>query len=131
MVRPGQYVLEVVGGDPPIFKVLTQQGKGEIPVYRDTNHNARIDDPEKRAAEIATRGEQVLPGIGAFATEILLHPGYDTLQAKKRDPFSSIGCQTAPVAALQQVLAAGRTIDYVLIDAVDLLPAMAAPIDVA
>jgi hypothetical protein len=120
-----------VGNDPPIFKLLTLQGRAEIPVYRDTNHDARIDEVEKRASETATRGEQVLPGIGAYATEILLHPGYDTLQVQKRDPFSSIGCQTAPIEALRQVLAAGRTLDYVLADAIDLSPTLGRPINVA
>jgi hypothetical protein len=131
MVRPGNYVLEATATEPPIFKVLTQEGKAQIPVYRDTNHNARIDELEKRASETASRGEQVIPGIGAFGTEILLHPGYDTLQPHKKAPFSSIGCQTAPVEALRQVLSAGRTIDFVLVDAVDLLPALAAVVDVA
>jgi hypothetical protein len=129
MVRPGCYVLEIVGSDPPIFKVLTQQGRAEIPVYRDTDHNARIDEFEKKASETATRGEQVAPGVGAFGTEILLHPGYDARQSPKGVPFSSIGCQTAPVEALQKVLGAGRTIDYVLVDAVDLSSTMIAPVE--
>jgi hypothetical protein len=131
MVRPGCYVLEIVGNDPPIFKLLTREGRAEIPVYRDTNHNARIDELEKKASETATRGEQVAPGVGAFGTEILLHPGYDARQSPKGNPFSSIGCQTAPIDALRQVLGAGRTIDYVLVDAVDLLPILRAPVNVA
>jgi len=131
MVRPGCYVLEVVGNEPPIFKVLTQAGKAQIPVYRDTNHNARIDEVEKKAAETATQGEQVLPGIGAFGTEILLHPGYDARQSQKGIPFSSIGCQTAPIDALRRIADAGRTIDYVLVDAVDLLSTLPPPIDIA
>jgi hypothetical protein len=131
MVRPGCYVLEIVSSDPPIFKLLTQQGRTEIPVYRDTNHDARIDEVEKKASETATRGEQVAPAIGAFGTAILLHPGYDARQAPQGTPFSSIGCQTAPVEALQHVLRSGRTLDYVLVDAIDLLPALGAPIQVA
>jgi hypothetical protein len=135
MVRPGCYVLEMVGNDPPIFKMFTREGTAQIPVYRDMNHDARIDEAEKKASESATRGEQVAAGVGAFATEILLHPGYDTLLPQKQSPFSSIGCQTAPVEALREVLAAGRTIDYVLVDAVDLVTTLApvpvTPLDVA
>jgi hypothetical protein len=124
MVRPGCYVLEIMGNDPPIFKILTTEGRAEIPVYRDTNHDARIDEAEKRASVAATRGEQVAPGVGAFGTQILLHPGYDATQSPKGAPFSSIGCQTAPRDALERVLRAGRTIDYVLVDAIDLMPAL-------
>jgi hypothetical protein len=38
--------------------------------------------------------------------------------------FRSIGCQTAPAEALRQVHAAGRTIDYMLVDVADLLPTL-------
>ena len=131
MVRPGRYVLEAVGSNPPIFKILTLDGRGEIPVYRDTSHDARIDDQEKAAAETATRGEKVARGVGAFATEILLHPGYDTIQSENRTPFSSIGCQTAPEDALKKVLVAGKMLDFLLIDAADLAPTLAKPTNVA
>jgi hypothetical protein len=130
MVRPGNYVLEMAGTEPPIFRVLTASGKGEIPVYRDTDHDARISAEEKRKSETATSGDQVQSGIGAYGTEILLHPGYDTLQSGKTAPYSSIGCQTAPVDALRRVLAAGRSLDYVLVDAIEVLPKLGAPVNV-
>jgi hypothetical protein len=131
MVRPGCYVLEVLRNDPPIFKLLTDRGSAQIPVYRDTNHDARIEEVEKSASALATSGEQVAPGVGAFGTEILLHPGYDARQSPHGLPFSSIGCQTAPIDALRQILGAARAIDYVLLDAIDLLPVLGSPVDVA
>jgi hypothetical protein len=124
MIRPDTYLLRLQSSSPPIFNLLTQRGSGRIPAYRDTDHDARIDDAEKQASSARTAGAQVEPGIGAYATEVLLHPGYDALQAKDRRPFSSIGCQTASVESLQRVLAAGKTLDYVLADGVALVNAV-------
>ena len=55
---------------------------------------------------------------GATANEIQFHPGYDTFKQGNSGPkFSSIGCQTAPLDALELLARAGETIDYVLANA--------------
>jgi len=55
------------------------------------------------------------------ATDVLFHPGYETIEPGSRRPFSSIACQTAPLAELRRLRAAGNTLDYVLTTVDELL----------
>jgi hypothetical protein len=124
LIRPGAYALALQGGNPPIFVVHTEAGRDRIPAFRDLDHDGVIGDRDRADSLNATQGDQVEPGIGAYATEVLLHPGYDVTQAKDGKPFSSIGCQTAPLAALGTILQAGKTLRYVVVDAGDVVAAL-------
>jgi hypothetical protein len=115
-IRPGSYHLELnEGSDPPIFNLTLPNGVGDIPAYRDNDHDGVISETEVASALAANKGK------GATANEIQFHPGYDTFKVKGGGAtFSSVGCQTAPLAALHLLESAGSSIDYVLANASDL-----------
>lgn len=104
-IRPGHYLLkrqEKPPGHPPSLHLVKLDGKDGIPTWRDLNHDGKI------------AGSELDPSL--FATEVLLHPGFTSLQKGKAVPFSSIGCQTAKVEDVQAV-AEHRLVDYLLVDA--------------
>ena len=117
-IRPGVYQLTLAGSKPPIFNVSTLDGKGDIPAFRDDDHDGVISEDEAARALTAT-GFQTKPGSGAFADQIQFHPGYDTIK-QGTQKFSSIGCQTAPLAELERLERAGHDIDFVLANATEL-----------
>lgn len=109
-IRPGRFELTLAITDPfPIFTLTMPGGSGNIPCFRDTNHDGRYS-----AAELSQR---------SFATAVLLHTGFDAPAGSEHR--SSIACQTANVADLRYLAshaaAYGRKIDYVLLDADDAL----------
>jgi hypothetical protein len=106
-IQPGVFVLTLAGSTPPIYNLTLPNGSGNIPAFRDHDHNGVISADEMKI-DLAANG-----GSGAIATEIQFHPGYDTIKTQGHS-FSSIGCQTAPLAELQLLERAGHTIDYVL-----------------
>ena len=119
-MRPGRYTLTLGSGEPPEFTIRTATGSPLIPVFRDVNHDGVLDRVEEELARTTTRGLRVV-GLGAVATEVLFHPGYETIDPGSRRPFSSIACQTAPLAELRRLRAAGSSLDYVLTTVDELL----------
>ena len=90
-IRPGNYRVVPNGNHAgaPSFHVQTLGGSGNIPGWRDTNHDGRFSDAERAAAE--RRGD-TLSGV-------LFHQG-------NTNTPSSIGCQTMSPAEYQRFLAA-------------------------
>jgi hypothetical protein len=118
-IRPGVYQMKIVpGSTPPKFNISTPDGGGNIPAFRDNDHDGVISEDEAARALAAT-GPGTKPGTGTSATEIQFHPGYETF-AKPGKKFSSVGCQTAPLPELQLLERAGHEIDFVLANASDL-----------
>jgi hypothetical protein len=124
-IRPGRYVMERQKTDPAHPKLWVKRGVDDpvVPTWRDTDHNGTIGGTEKQASETHQRGQQTRPDMGDFATEVLLHPGFDATQANGRR-YSSIGCQTAALVDVQAV-AAFPKLDYLLLDARDALASLA------
>jgi len=121
-IRPGSYVLKLAGSDPPIFNVARLTGPGalgDIPAFRDVDHDGVISESEAVRALTGGVGKSE-PGLGQVADEVQFHPGYDTIKRSTGKPFSSIACQTAPLADLQRLLNAGNVLDFVLANAADL-----------
>jgi len=103
-IKPGLYLLRRQDKPPghPSLHLVKLDGKDGIPTWRDTNHDGKISGPELE------------PSL--LATEVLLHPGFTSLQKGKTAPYSSIGCQTAKVEDVQAV-AKHALVDYLLVDA--------------
>jgi hypothetical protein len=104
-IKPGHYLLKRQDGKPPghpSLHLVKLNGSDGIPTWRDTNHDGKI-----AGVELAQ---------SLLATEVLLHPGFTTLQKGKTTPYSSIGCQTARVEDVQAV-AEHAVVDYLLVDA--------------
>jgi len=119
MIRPGLYHCEPTHhhrtGHPALL-VKTIDGSTHIPAYRDLNHDGIFTPEEMRHSTTpppsSNSNRQVDNAIGAYATDILFHPG---------DPsYSSIGCQTADSANIK-LLHGKAPLDYLLILATDLL----------
>lgn len=92
---------------------------GNVPVHRDTDHDRELSDPEKRASEQRTRGEQVAPGIGDYGSVVWFHPGFTETKDSGR-PFASIGCLTARLEDLDnldEVAEAYGDIRMIIVDA--------------
>jgi hypothetical protein len=104
-IKPGHYLLKRQAkppGHPPSLHLVKLDGKEGIPTWRDVNHDGKI------------AGAELEPSL--LATEVLLHPGFTSLQKGKAIPYSSIGCQTAKVEDVQAV-AEHALVDYLLVDA--------------
>jgi hypothetical protein len=104
-IKPGRFLLkrqEKPPGHPPSLHLVKLDGKDGIPTWRDVNHDGKI------------AGSELDPSL--FATEVLLHPGFTSLQKGKAVPYSSIGCQTAKIEDVQAVAEHGLA-DYLLVDA--------------
>ena len=123
-IRCGRYELKDMGSQPyPIFLLTNTDGTGQIPAHRDTDHDGVISEAEAQRSETATKGAQVNK-TGHYATAVLFHTGFDApADAKHR---SSIACQTASLKWLQlmreRAKPTGGVIDYVLVNAWDLVP---------
>lgn len=127
-IRPGRYLLTDKGIEPhPIFVLTLPDGKtGEIPAYRDLDHDGVISEQEEERARQARpggRGAQV-NSDGYFATAVLLHTGFDAPPSARHR--SSIACQTCSLSWLrllrEKAAPYGGKIDYVLANAADLVP---------
>jgi hypothetical protein len=116
-IMPGRYLMRRKSSEVPIFALFTSAGDERIPCARDLNHNGALERIEQELARTIKQGLQVAPGIGMFALNVLFHPGYETRVPGQTKTFSSIGCQTAPLEALQRLAAAGAEIPYVLAEA--------------
>jgi len=119
-LRPGRYTLTLGSGEPPEFTLKTATGSSSIPVFRDVNHDGVLSRAPEELARTVLRGLR-RDGAGAVATEVLFHAGYETIEPSSRRPFSSIACQTAPLAELRRLRAAGNSLDYVLTTVDELL----------
>jgi hypothetical protein len=110
-IRPGRFVLTLAVEKPfPIFTLtMAGTGSGNIPCFRDTDH-----DGEYSPAEI-TRS--------SLASAVLLHTGWDAPAASAHR--SSIACQTCNASNLELVATHakrhGGKVDYVLVDAESLI----------
>jgi hypothetical protein len=118
-IRPGRYL----GKNPHYFHgkvaldVYNLEGTNHIPTYRDIDGDRGIADAEEAFSQNPTHGSQVNEH-GAYARGVKFHPGWDTRHSE--GPFSSVGCQTAPLAEIEKLYRA-EEFDYVLLDAVDVL----------
>jgi hypothetical protein len=118
-IRPGHYL----GKNPHHFHgkvaldVYNLEGTNHIPTFRDVDGDRGISEADKTASVQASQGAQ-LNQHGAYARGVKFHPGFDTRHDE--GPFSSVGCQTAPLAEIQRLHAA-KEFDYVLLDAVEVL----------
>jgi hypothetical protein len=124
-IRPGRYVMLRQQADAAHPKLWIKRAANDavVPTWRDTDHSGVISESEKQASESHQSGQQTRADIGDFATEVLLHPGFDATQSSGRR-YSSIGCQTAALVHVQAVAAFPR-LDYLLLDARDALTLLA------
>jgi hypothetical protein len=119
MIRPDLYRLKPLAhlhkGHVALHLLQHESGSDKIPAYRDVNQDGWFSPDEISLSETAVSGQQVVPGSGAFADEVLFHPG---------DPgFSSIGCQTAAGTDVMRLHEVGP-LDYLLVNAVDAIALM-------
>lgn len=118
-IRPGRYL----GTKPHRFHgevaldVYNLEGTNHIPAFRDVDGDRGISDADKTLSEQPTHGAQINEH-GAYARGVKFHPGFDTRHAD--GPFSSVGCQTAPLAEIERLHAA-KEFDFVLLDVVEVL----------
>jgi hypothetical protein len=118
-IRPGHYV----GTKPHRFHgavaldVHNLEGTNHIPTFRDVDGDRGISHADRTSSEQPREGAQVNQH-GAYARGVKFHPGFDTRHAQ--GPFSSVGCQTAPLVEIERLHAA-KQFDYVLLDAVEVL----------
>jgi hypothetical protein len=118
-IRPGRYI----GTQPHRFHgkvaldVYNLDGTNHIPAFRDVDGDRGISNSDKNLSEQTKQGAQVNEQ-GAYARGVKFHPGFDTKHAQ--GAFSSVGCQTAPLAEIERLHAA-KEFDYVLLDAVEVL----------
>jgi hypothetical protein len=128
-IRCGRYLLrDMRTGGYPIFELTLPDGTKQIPAYRDTDHDGVISDAEVKQAEQA-RPNPARPGDevgsdGYYAVSVLLHTGFDAPPDSQHR--SSIACQTCSLKWLTLLSAAAKPssglIDYVLVNAADLVP---------
>lgn len=108
-ICPGTYILtDALSAPYPIFILTTPDGNGNIPAWRDTNHDGVFSDSEL--------------AIKTTANAVLMHTGWDAPADSAHR--SSIACQTTSLKWLQAMHAAcqkmkTKVIDYHLINAVD------------
>ncbi|MFT5432465.1 MAG: hypothetical protein ACI9OJ_003164, partial [Myxococcota bacterium] len=105
---------------------------GQVPVWRDTNHDRDLSDTERTASEersTTSRGgqntsRQVLNGVGDYGTGVYFHPGFTQSKADGPGNFSSIACNTArmgDVDAISDSARANDGVNYLLIAATDVV----------
>lgn len=105
-IKPGKYILtDALSAPYPIFILTTPEGNGNIPAWRDTNHDGKISD-----AEVS---------ISTTANAVLFHSGFDAPADSSH--HSSIACQTCNVKWLKAMHDAcvkmkTKVIDYCLIN---------------
>jgi hypothetical protein len=114
-IRPGRYLVKKTHDYQahPALEVFNLDGTNLIPAWLDRGR--RIS--EQTISELPTRNSQLNPH-GAYSRGIMFHPGFDTTHSG--GAFSSLGCQTAPLAEIER-LSAAEEFDYVLLDAVEVL----------
>ena len=121
-IRPGYYQLarKMKYKGHRAFAIKTIDGSGQIPCWRDLNYNNHISESEAEFSESqAPSRRRQINDDGAYATSILLHPGFDNPARR----FSSIGCQTTSIDNIdflyQQI--GDEPCNYILLDAVQTL----------
>lgn len=125
-IRSDRYLLSEQKGERyPCFLLTLPDGDGRIPCVRDTDHDEKLSPAEVAAAEAPGNDPRRQIGSrGQYATEVLFHTGIDAPKDAKRR--YSIACQTASLVWLDRMALAARSsggkIDYVLKDAIDLVP---------
>jgi hypothetical protein len=123
-LRPGRFVMSDPGIMPyPIFILTLPNGSGNLPAYRDFNHDTKLSDDEIQKSINTKTGPQTNDD-GCYANSVLWHCGFDAPQDS--DHRSSISCQTSNVKWLQlarQKLIQSKTkyLDYVLVNIEDVL----------
>jgi hypothetical protein len=131
-IRPGRLrALERLLSPPehPKLWLKFENGDPKVPTWRDTDHDGAVETDEMTVSEQRKSGHQVRAGVGDFATEVLLHPGFSARRANRK-PYGSIGCQTAGLADVQAVARYER-VQYLLLDAHAVLLALGAATSVA
>ena len=108
-IKPGDFVMRLeYDGRYPFFVVTLPNGDGNLPCYRDLNHDGKWEDGPYKASGI------------------LFHLGYDAPADSHHS--SSIGCQTARLPWLDLMATcakdADRSIYYMLRDVEDVLLAV-------
>ena len=106
MIEPGEYTVtwrdRLIAGQPSF--VVTRDGNGKLPGWRDTNHDGILSDAEMAASVKRKDG----------LTDILFHEGEGTAPP-------AVGCQVFPASAIADFArAAGgahSSFRYVLVDA--------------
>jgi hypothetical protein len=117
-IRPGLYRITLVQKAPvPIFHVTLPSGSGDLPCWRDIDHDGVISEAEAEQSKEATTGPQVKPGTGMYANQVLVHPGYTTAKPGTGRAFSSIACLTTTLEDLERLAQASHTYDLILLDA--------------
>lgn len=105
-ICPGSYILtDALSAPYPIFILTTPDGNGNVPAWRDTNHDGKFSDSEL--------------AVKTTANAVLFHTGWDAPPDSAHR--SSIACQTTSLKWLQAMHAAcqkakGKIIDYCLIN---------------
>jgi hypothetical protein len=114
-IRPGRYLVSKTHDfrDRPALEVFNLDGTNLIPAWLDRERRTG----EQTISELPTRISQLNPH-GSYTRGIMFHPGFDTPHSAGF--FSSLGCQTAPLAEIER-LSAAEGFDYVLLDAVEVL----------
>lgn len=120
VLRPGHYALKLGSGEPPEFALTTASGSALVPVEREARHDALLGQLDEELTRTVMRGLR-RGESGTLATEALFHPGYESIEPSSRRPFSSIASQTAPLAELRRLRAAGNVLDYLLTTVAELL----------
>ncbi len=119
-IRPGRFVLR---HDPnsapyPVFFVTAPNGSGNLPCWRDVDHDQLISDADKAFSEAARGGPQE-DERGCYSTQVLLHTGYDGPADSPH--HSSISCLTMPLSALtivwHEAQKYGGELDCFIVDA--------------
>jgi hypothetical protein len=114
-IRPGRYLVRKTHdfNEHPALEVFNLDGTNLIPAWLDRERRTA----DQTISELPTRNSQLNPH-GSYTRGIMFHPGFDT--SHSGGSFSSLGCQTAPLAEIERLVAA-EEFDYVLLDAVDVL----------
>ena len=117
-IRPGLYRIRLLQSAPvPIFGVTLPNGSGDLPCWRDTDHDGVITEAEAERSEEATTGPQVKAGLGMVANNVLVHPGWDCQKPGTGRAFSSIACLTAPLEDVRRLAQVATRFDLILLDA--------------
>jgi len=123
-IRPGRFVMSDPGIMPyPIFILTLPNGSGDLPAYRDFNHDTKLSEEEIQKSIDTKTGPQT-NNDGCYANSVLWHTGYDA--PPNSDHRSSISCQTSNVKWLQLarqkcIQMKTKYLDYVLINVEDVL----------
>ncbi len=118
-IRDGLYHMKIKKSGykgHPALVITTIEGNHEVPCWRDLNFDRGISPSEQDFSEnLAADRRRQINHDGAYATGILLHPGFDN----PKKAFFSIGCQTARLESVQFLVESldSDGCDYLVLDA--------------